>query len=128
MSRKRHFLLLVGVTAGLAVLAVGAWLFWPRPSSITEENDDKVRVGMTREEVEAILGGPAGNHGFQERIVQTRDDIDVWRLAECGYLQWINSRYMVGVQLDFDNRVVGKDPGAATPAPLWRQALVSLRP
>ena len=85
-------------------------------------------AGMTLEEVEALLGGPAGNYGFQERIVQTRDDIDVLRLAECRYLQWIDSRCMVGVQFDIDNRVVGKDLGEVTPPPLWRQALISLRP
>jgi hypothetical protein len=125
MHRRR--LLLFGLAAGLIVLAVGNWLLRPRPTAITEENYGAIRVGMTLEEVEAILGGPAGNYGFRvERIVQTHDDIDVPRLAECRYLQWIDSRQMVGVQFDADHRVVGKDLGDVTPLPLWRVPLVWL--
>jgi hypothetical protein len=122
----RH-LLLLGLSAGLMV-AVGSCLLSPRPSAITEENYGKIRVGMTLEEVEAILGGPAGNYGFRgQRIVQTREDIDVPRLAQCHYVQWIDSRHMVGIQFDTDHRVVGKDHGEVTPLPLWRQPLIWLR-
>jgi hypothetical protein len=124
---RRRRLLLFGLAAGLIVLAVGTWLLWPQPTAITEENYGKIRVGMTREEVEAILGGPAGRYGFPgASIVQTHDAIDVPRLAECRYLQWIDSRRMVGVQFDADHRVVGKDLGKVTPLPLWRRPLVWL--
>jgi outer membrane protein assembly factor BamE (lipoprotein component of BamABCDE complex) len=40
-------------------MAVGIWLLWPRPSAITKENANRIQVGMTLQEVEAILGGPA---------------------------------------------------------------------
>jgi hypothetical protein len=109
------------------MVAVGAWLLWPRPLAITPENYEMIRVGMTLEEVEGILGGPAGNYGLQSRIVQTREDIDVARLAECRYLQWIDSSHIVGIQFDAADRVVGKDLGEVTPPPLWQQPWIWLR-
>ena len=45
--------------AGLAVLvAAGAFVLWPRPDRITRANYDRIRMGMSRAEVEAILGPP----------------------------------------------------------------------
>jgi hypothetical protein len=35
-----------------------AFALWPRPNRVTEENCDRIREGMSREEVEAILGPP----------------------------------------------------------------------
>jgi hypothetical protein len=48
------------VLAGLAVVvAAGAVVLWPRlPSRITRENFDRLKKGMSRAEVEAILGPP----------------------------------------------------------------------
>jgi hypothetical protein len=48
------------VLAGLAVLllAVGGFVLWPRPNRVARENFDRIREGMTRAEVEAILGPP----------------------------------------------------------------------
>jgi hypothetical protein len=57
MTRTRR-LLLFAVPAGLAVALIAAWLLWPR-TAITRENAEKIQVGMTLAEVEAILGGPA---------------------------------------------------------------------
>ena len=57
MSRKRKCLAI-----GLAVmLGFGLALFlWPR-DRITAESWEKIRIGMTEEEVEGILGGPGEN-------------------------------------------------------------------
>jgi hypothetical protein len=45
--------------AGLAVVAAaGAVVLWPRPERITRENFDRIRDGITRADVEAILGPP----------------------------------------------------------------------
>jgi hypothetical protein len=53
--RKRKLLAAVG----LAVLvAVGAFVLWPRQGRFTRENCGRVREGMTRAEVEALLGPP----------------------------------------------------------------------
>jgi hypothetical protein len=48
--------------AGLAVVgAAGVVVWWPRADRITQENYDRIRPGMSRAEVEAILG-PAGDY------------------------------------------------------------------
>ena len=54
----RRFVIAV---AALLVLLLGAgtWGLWPR-TWITEASFAQIDRGMTREEVEAILGGPAG--------------------------------------------------------------------
>jgi hypothetical protein len=54
MGRRR----LVVVLVGLAVVAGGAVLLWPRPARITWDNYEAIRIGMARAQVEAILGPP----------------------------------------------------------------------
>jgi hypothetical protein len=55
--RKHKWKLLA--LAGLAVVAVAAsFALWPRPDRVTRENYDRVKKGMSRTEVEAILGPP----------------------------------------------------------------------
>jgi hypothetical protein len=58
MLTCRRRLLILAVAGTVVMLAVGAWLFWPR-TAITRENAAKIQRGMTLAEVEAILGGPA---------------------------------------------------------------------
>jgi hypothetical protein len=48
--------------AGLAVLVAGVVVLWPRPERITPEKVDRIHEGMSRAEVEAILGGPPGDY------------------------------------------------------------------
>jgi hypothetical protein len=56
MTTRRR-LLLFGLLAGLLAMAAGVWLLWPR-TAITRENAARIQEGMTRQEVESILGGP----------------------------------------------------------------------
>jgi hypothetical protein len=51
---------LVAVTAAALVvlLAIVACLLWPQPNRITQQNFDRIREGMSRGEVVAILGAP----------------------------------------------------------------------
>ncbi len=51
-------LLLLAVVAVVVALAGGLWALWPR-SAITRENFAKIREGMTKDQVEAILDGPS---------------------------------------------------------------------
>ena len=55
--RRRKLLV---VLAGLAVaVAAGVVVLWPsQPSRITQENCDRIKKGMSRAEVETILGPP----------------------------------------------------------------------
>jgi len=53
MTRRR--LLLLALLVALVPLGFAARMLWPRPA-ITWENGAKIREGMTRSEVEAILG------------------------------------------------------------------------
>jgi hypothetical protein len=50
---------LLAALAGLAVVVgAGVVVLWPRAERITRENYEAIRLGMTRAEVEAILGPP----------------------------------------------------------------------
>jgi hypothetical protein len=57
---RKRWLLLVAV----ALLACGSLvgLLVRRPSRITEASFERIEVGMTLSEVEALLGAPAGDH------------------------------------------------------------------
>jgi hypothetical protein len=57
MSKRMRRLVGIAALVPVATIAVGVWLSWPR-TAITRENAEKVQVGMTLGEVEAILGGP----------------------------------------------------------------------
>ena len=60
--RAHHCLLFLGVPAAVVAVALVAWLLWPRGAAITRENAAKIQPGMARAEVEALLGGPAGDY------------------------------------------------------------------
>jgi hypothetical protein len=51
-------LALLALAIGLVVLAAWMFVLWQRPSRITEENFERIQPGMSRAEVEAILGPP----------------------------------------------------------------------
>ena len=68
---KRRLLLIAGPLAAVAVTLGVLAMLPPRPG-VTKENFDRIEVGMTRAEVEVILGGPAGP-AFRRR---SRDEWD----------------------------------------------------
>jgi hypothetical protein len=69
MKRKLKWLAIV---FGVLVLGIGtAFFLWPR-DRITPESWKTIRIGMTVEEVEAILGGPG---------MKWKDYMDQWALA-----------------------------------------------
>ena len=55
--RRRTVLVVLGGALAV-VVAVGVVVLWPRPERITQENYDRIRVGMSRAEVYAVLGPP----------------------------------------------------------------------
>src|SRR5437588_8501223 len=108
MSRRRRRLFIAaGILVCLLLGAGVALLLWPRPTAITEENYDRIRVGMTLKDVEALLDGPPGRYGWPgERIVQTREDMPVPLPSGSDHLQWIDSEHIVGVLFDANHRVI----------------------
>jgi hypothetical protein len=78
MSRRRR-LLFLSFTAVVIGVAVGVWLLWPH-TAITRDNFAQLRVGMSRSEVEAVLGGPARDESSGPIVV---DWSAGWSGPEC---------------------------------------------
>jgi hypothetical protein len=49
-------------TVGVAAAAAALLFTQPSASKITKESLDRIEVGMTAEQVERVLGGPAGDY------------------------------------------------------------------
>jgi hypothetical protein len=98
------------VLAGVAVvLAVGAVVLWPRPDRITQENFDRLREGMSRGEVEAILGppgdyttGPTARFGESVYLNGSPFDWDTINSVRV----WSGDAALVTVKVDEQRKVV----------------------
>ena len=121
MKRKLKWTALV-----LAVLLLGfgtALLLWPR-DRITVESWQKIRIGMTEDEVAEILGGPSIT-GEEARAEYVRllnelgrppyeiddpwlEEPDDQRLVGHRTRIWIGRRGAIGIELDQDNHVCWK--------------------
>jgi hypothetical protein len=95
------FVLFVTCVAGYVV-----WLAWPRPG-ITESNCARIQVGMTLEEVEALLGGPAGSE-FREAY----DPAVRWRA-------WEGPAIRASIAFDSRGKVVYKTIRFQAPETWW---------
>jgi hypothetical protein len=81
MRRRTLLVALVGLAV---VVAAGVVVLWPRPPSrITRENYGLIREGMTRAEVEAILGPPGD---YRTRLGESELSDQSWNpdLADYG--------------------------------------------
>jgi hypothetical protein len=102
MTRRR--VLLLGSVAVVAALVVAAWIAWPCASSITFENANRIHHGMTLQEVEAILGGPARddtggvNNGVEYGVTEL--------VIGDGYREWIGPEY--GILIAFRSDRAGQ--------------------
>jgi hypothetical protein len=120
MLRPRRFLLL-SIAAVVVGLAVGVWLLLPR-TAITREKAACIDPGMTLEQVEIVMSGPARDEstgplvfdgpgeiwsGVTDRLV-IRVDLsgDVVRNPPChGAACWMSDNVVTWVLLDADGRV-----------------------
>jgi hypothetical protein len=68
---------LLALSAAIVLAGVGCWLVWTR-TAITTENAAKIRNGMTRAEVEQILGGPPRAEGGWPPIVIMGPKAECW--------------------------------------------------
>jgi hypothetical protein len=121
MKRKLKWLAIV-----LAVSLLGfgtALLLWPR-DRITAESYEKIRIGMTEEEVAEILGGAGmtwqehrtqyarlekelGGPPFQIQLPTLEEpEVPILVVTEDRY--WTGRRGMILLELDQDNRVCRK--------------------
>lgn len=107
MSRRR--LLLFGVSVAVVMLDLGGFVLWAQPrTAITRENAAKLQRGMTLEEVQASLGGPARNDGTG--LIE-EDDPNLPPLPiswpENGTLvTWVSSSVKVDICFATDDRMV----------------------
>jgi hypothetical protein len=145
--RKRKLLI---VTAGLAVVvAAGVVVLWPRADRVTRENYDRVELGMSRSEVEAILG-PGGDYrtghgetgyGIPENMYWTADPDPASTVMQNWsrnpglpnppenpllWAFWVNDSFAIVIGIDDSGSVVEKlgYPRRTTKGPLdnllWR--------
>jgi hypothetical protein len=106
MRRRK---LIVAFAVGLmALVGVVAVVAWPRGNRITRENFDRIKDGMSRAEVEAILGPPgdysSGPVAYSEADgINTRVVVDASSLAAIGdfWLRnvWSGDRALCGVYI-----------------------------
>ena len=140
----RRRTLLVALAGVVVSFATGAFLLWPRsqPSRVTQENFARIHEGMSRADVEAILG-PAGDYrtGPTALVVPRHidkltpaqaahetgaPDLGFGLLDDCTFASWqCDDRviwicyYKDGVSM-FDVAPVGRVPGGPVADFVWR--------
>jgi hypothetical protein len=100
--KRRWRLLCLAVTLCLWLSGLLVWLTLPGPR-ISQTSFEQIRPGMTRAEVEAVLGVSAGNYtGGRVKIVHGVPPDD-------GYAEWVGEDVAVLVWLDDEGRVSRKE-------------------
>jgi hypothetical protein len=106
--RRRTLLVVLTVLAVVVVIAVV--VTWPpsqpvrsplKPGGVTPEDFQRIEKGMSRREVETILGGPPGNYatvGVKERLTGSKQAISKDR--------WIGNRAAIDVWFSGDRVVL----------------------
>jgi hypothetical protein len=116
------------------LVAVGAFVLWPREDCVTRKNCDRICEGMTWTEVEAILGPPGdystgllrGPHGCPQSSYHDLAML-ISEVAEGGAL-WLSDTGQAEVWFDNRGRVVddpfinecAREPQGPLDNLLWR--------
>src|SRR5262245_57459436 len=98
--RRRTLLV---VLAGLAVVvAIGVVVLWARaaPERITRENYERIRVGMSRAEVYAVLGPPGDYSTGDEKLSDLPLPPCQPQLQALSLEEWTSDRVRIGVYFD----------------------------
>jgi len=125
VSRKWSRRMAVGLGAFLVALVTGTYLLMPPSKQINTRSSRRIEIGMTRSEVEAILGGPAGDH--RSPPLRPPDEAILAQLPPGE--RWQGDRHSVYVTFDAQDRVVavtGFYPGPMPPS--WYRSLQELIP
>jgi hypothetical protein len=100
----RRWKLLVALAGPAVAVAVGVVVLWPtQPNRITQENCDRIKKGMSRAEVETILGPPGDYRTGPGQGVLAWDPIldGTTRLNECtNRSNWAGDTGWVSVEFD----------------------------
>jgi hypothetical protein len=100
---------------GFAVLAMASFLvvwFCLGSSRLRAHNVSAVRAGMTRAEVEALLGGPAGDYGYFPDGLHASGDGSVLQLfaeptkGPVSAENWLDDNNSISIFFNSDGRVV----------------------
>jgi hypothetical protein len=95
----RKWLFLVPLAIILVLVGTLLPVLFPGPSQVTKENAERIKKGMSRAEVEEILGGPAGDY----RTVPTKPSHCVLRSfpqLSFGIAEWVGNDGTVFVEFD----------------------------
>ena len=120
MAPKRKLRWVGAAIATLALCAAAAWFLWPACRPITAETYERLRPGMTRAEVEAMLGSPGRtrqdfSHWLNNRSPTIGSGSDLLNLQRLNG-EWVQPRIkywyqdtgIIIVRFDDDNRVADK--------------------
>jgi hypothetical protein len=104
MRRDRTQLVLISVPVVLAVAAISTtvvlYFTLPRRPMASKSDCDRVLIGMTRAEVEHVLGGPPGDY----RTRPSKPPLSWFAFGD----EWQGDGGMVFVQFDEDGRETDK--------------------
>jgi hypothetical protein len=90
---------------GLLVVGLFALLIWPSPSRVTQGNFERIKEGMGRADVEAILGHP-GDSTTGLTFPIYRELIDDWPPVGTTLIDWTSDSVWITVAFDSSGRVV----------------------
>jgi hypothetical protein len=133
MAAKRKLIWLGAALAILLLCAAAVWFLWPAGPSITVETYERLRPGMSRSEVEGMLGGPGGTRqGFvlwmdnRTCFMGPGEDLLNENREQPGIKYWYHDTGIVVVRFDDDDCVAAKQ-FLSVPESSRRQRLRKLR-
>ena len=99
MSRRRVLTVCSALLALVAVAMVATHIPWARPPAVSRQECDQLKEGMTREEVEEVIGGPPGHYATREYL-PSPDGSHYFK-----YDYWVGDEGMIFVHFDEGGRV-----------------------
>jgi hypothetical protein len=105
LKSKRFWTWLVLGCLAISILGPAVWILIPKPG-INRQNYHKIQVGMTLDEVTALMGHPPGNHAKPTSVIVVPDSESMGDTAP-GQKFWMSDSGFIIVVLDENDRVRG---------------------
>jgi hypothetical protein len=99
LGSRKLFALLAALAAVAAALAVRTLVLWPR-WRVVPDDADRIKTGMTRTEVEAVLGRPETTRLTPRGVIRGEDPRVKWYSGE-----WEGANGTLVIELDVYARV-----------------------